>query len=121
MTLYLGNTIGNVISKTIFRDLNWITSKEYETKNTRIPSYVNTYQNNPTYQITENLSRNYVRSGQEKFADVYGNRYGENKRMIDWNWNGRNLFMLDTLEYNRKKDYPDVITKNSLKVVGYYK
>lgn len=121
MTLYLANQLGDVVSRTLFRDLNMITSKEYETNNTRIPSYVNTYQNIPTFQITENLSRNYARSGQQKYADVYGNRYGENKRPIDLKYDGRNLHMLKTLEYNKRRDYPDVITKDPLKVVGYYR
>lgn len=108
--------IPNLTSSYVFKDLERIDIKETKDGKVRMPSIANTYQNEPEFQKAENLSRNYVRTGQEKYADPFPNV----SRPIDWNYDGRNLSILNTLEANRKKDYPDVITKHPLKVVGYY-
>lgn len=111
MSLYLGN-----VSDFMFRDLKRIDKEEKLDRETRIPSIVNTYQNEPQFQKVENLSRNYARSGEEKFADPFPNI----SRRLDWDFDGRNLHMLKTLEYNRQRDYPEVITKHPLQVIGRY-
>ena len=108
--------IPNLTSSFIFNDLQRIDGEETKDKEIRMPSLANTYRNEPEFQKTENLSRNYVRSGQEKYADTFPNQ----SRPINRDYNGRNLSILNTLEANRKKDYPNVITKHPLKVVGYY-
>jgi hypothetical protein len=83
---------------------------------TRIPSYVKTYQNQALFQNTENLSRNYARVGQQKFADPFAFHMKPN----DFSYDGRNLKMLNTLRMNATQDKPDVITVNPLRVVGFY-
>lgn len=108
--------IPNLTSAYVFKDLKRIDAEETKDKKIRMPSIANTYQNEPEFQITENLSRNFARSGQEKYADPFQFV----SRPINWDYNGRNLSILKTLEANRKKDFPDVVTKTSLKVVGYY-
>lgn len=87
-----------------------------KTKNTRISSIVNTYQNQPKFQIAENLSRNYARIGQQKYDDPFK----FHMRPYYNEYDGRNLSILNTLKVNAEKDKPDIITKYPLKVVGYY-
>ena len=101
---------------TFFYELSRNVRSENKAENTRTSSVANTYQNLPQFQLVENLSRNYARKGQQKYADPFA----YNQRMINWDYDGRNLNMLNTLRANAKKDYPDVITINPLKVVGFY-
>lgn len=116
MSLYLGNPLGDAISHTLFRDLKAIDKEERLDRNTRMPSIANTRQNIPTVDPTMNKWYNYKRSGAEKFEDPRPN----DSRPLQWDYNGRNLWMLATLDYNKKKDYPDVITAYPQKVVGRY-
>jgi len=99
-----------------FNELNRIVKQEYDAGNTRAPSIANTRQNEPQFQQLENKSRNYMRSGYAKYADPFAFHSRPNG---EYN-NGRNLNILNTLVFNAKKDVPDVITANPLKVVGFY-
>jgi len=101
---------------TFFNELARITRKENQDENIKQPSIANTYQNEPKFQTTENLSRNYARVGQQKYADPFA----YNQRMLEWDYNGRNLHVLNTLKANATRDYPEVITPTPLKVVGFY-
>lgn len=103
-------------NKTFFNELYRNVKNENKANNTRIPSVANTYQNEPRFQQAENLSRVYARKGQQKFADPFPIK----SRPYDNYYNGRNLHILQTLQINATKDFPDVITKHPLKVVGYY-
>lgn len=89
---------------------------EYTAKHTRIHSVADTYQNEPQFQTVENRSRNYARSGQQKFADPFA----FNQKPYTWYFEGRNLDIYKTLKQNSHRDYPDVITLHKLKVVGHY-
>lgn len=108
--------IPNLTNSFRFKDLQRIDVEERKDREIRIPSLANTYQNQPQFQKIENVSRNYVRSGQQKYADPFPNV----SRPINWYYNGRKLDILQSLQANRKPNYPEVITKNPLKVVGYY-
>ena len=108
--------IPNLTNSFIFKDLQRIDAEERKDREIRIPSLAYTYQNQPQFQKIENVSRNYVRSGQQKYADPFPNV----SRPINWNYNGRKLDILQSLQANRKPNYPEVITKYPLKVVGYY-
>lgn len=99
-----------------FYELNRNSKYENKANNTRTPSIANTYQNEPQFQQLENISRNYARTAQQKFA----NPFPIKSRPYDNYYDGRNLQVLKTLAINANKDVPDVITKNPLKVVGYY-
>lgn len=101
---------------TFFYELNRNSKYEQITDNTRMPSIANTTQNQPQFQQLENISRNYARSGQQKFADPFAFHMKPNHAYYD----GRNLNILKTLAINSTRDYPDVITANPLKVVGFY-
>jgi hypothetical protein len=101
---------------TFFYELDRNTRYENLTRETSIPSVVNTYQNEPQFQQLENVSRNYARTGQQKFQDPFAFKMRPN----DFSYDGRNLHVLKTLRYNATKDYPDVITANPLKVAGFY-
>lgn len=101
---------------TFFYELNRNTKYEDISENTRTPSIANTYQNEPRFQQLENISRNYARVGQQKFADPFPIK----SRPYDNYYDGRKLHILKTLAINANKDVPDVITKNPLKVVGFY-
>lgn len=101
---------------TFFSELSRNIFYENQARETKSPSIANTYQNEPQFQLVENLSRNYARNGQQKFADPFAYK----QRNLQWDWNGRNLQILNSLQANAKKDHPDVITVNPLKVVGYY-
>jgi hypothetical protein len=101
---------------TFFNELNRNVNNENLAKNTRTPSLVNTYQNEPKFQQAQNLSCNYARIGQQKFKDPFA----FHMRPYDNYYDGRILRILDTLKINAKKDYPDVKTANPLKVAGYY-
>lgn len=108
--------ISNRASTQFFGDLNREAPKELKSKEIRGPSICNTYQNIPQVDPTLIKASNYKRSGAEKYADPFPN----DSRPQQFENNGRNLWMLSTLEYNKQKDYPDVITKHPLKVVGHY-
>ena len=103
-------------NSTFFKELNRIKDIELKAENTRMPSLVNTYQNVPEFQTTENLSRNYARTGQQKFEDPFAYK----QRKLDWTYDGRKLDILNTLKYNATKDSPDITTKHPLKVSGFY-
>ena len=101
---------------TFFYELNRNTKYEQIAVNTRMPSIANTYQNIPQDDKTFNLSYNYARTGQQKFADPFAFK----SRLDNGYNNGRNLNILKTLAINANRDTPDVITTNPLKVVGFY-
>lgn len=101
---------------TFFYELNKRKVYEDISENTRTTSIANTYQNEPKFQQLENLSRNYMRTGNAKFA----NPFPIKSRPYDNYYDGRKLNILNTLAINANKDTPDVITKNPLKVVGFY-
>ncbi len=107
---------GNVNNNNIFfYELSRNAKNELIANNTRMSSIANTYQNEPQYQTAENLSRNYVRKGQEIYDDPF--KYVQ--RPLSWDYQGRNLNILNSLIMNRNRDYPDFIS-TPLKVVGYY-
>lgn len=108
--------ISNRVSTQFFGDLKREAPKELKNKEIRGPSICNTYQNIPKVDPALVKASNYKRSGAEKYADPFPN----DSRPQQFENNGRNLWMLDTLDYNKKRDYPDVITKYSLEVVGHY-
>ena len=99
-----------------FNELNKNSKSEYNAENTRTSSIANTRQNEPQFQKLQNLSQNYARTGQQKFADPFAFHMRPN----NFDFNGRNLAILNTLKQNEKKDFPDVITQTPLKVVGFY-
>lgn len=101
---------------TFFYELNRNTRYQKLAKETTIPSVVNTYQNEPKFQLVANLSRNYARVGQQKFHDPFA----FHMRPYDNYYDGRKLQVLNTLRHNATVDFPDVITANPLKVVGFY-
>jgi hypothetical protein len=106
----------NYKASLFYNELNRIKENEFKAENTRKPSLVNTYQNLSEFQQTENLSRNYARTGQQKFEDPFAYK----QRKLDWTYDGRKLDVLNTLKYNATKDSPDVYTTYKLKVSGYY-
>jgi len=116
MSLYLGNNLGNTNAKTLFRDLFMIDADEKEARETRKPSIANTTVNIPEVDPTFNKAYNYKRSGEYKYEDPFPN----NSRPLQWSYDGRNLSLLNTLEYNQKPNYPDVITPYPQKIVGQY-
>jgi hypothetical protein len=89
---------------------------ENQMKNTRPFCVANTYKNEPEFQQAENRSRNYVRSGQQKFADPFE----FHPKPYNWYFEGRNLDIHKTLEYNKKNNYPELVSVNNLRVVGRY-
>lgn len=97
-------------------ELKRTANKEKQDFNIRLPSIANTYQNEPRFQTVENLSRNYARVGQQKYADPFAYK----QRHLDWNYDGRILNIFRTLQANATKNFPEVITPTPLKVVGYY-
>jgi len=99
-----------------FNELYRKVKREFDAENIRMPSIVNTYQNEPQFQKAENLSRNYARVGMQKFADPFA----FHMRPVDFYYNGRKTAILDTLILNANRDKPDVITANPLNVVGFY-
>jgi len=101
---------------TFFNELNRNLKSEIDAKIARIPSLANTYQNEPAFQQLQNISRNYMRTGNQKFADPFAFKSRLNTEYYD----GRNLNILKTLIYNSTRDVPDVKTQNPLKVVDFY-
>jgi hypothetical protein len=89
---------------------------EYVGENTRKYSIANTYKNEPEFQPAENLSRNYARSGQQKFEDPFA----FHPKPYNWYFEGRNQDIHNTLAYNSQQDYPEVITVSKLNVRDYY-
>lgn len=116
MSLYLGNTLGDTNTRTLFRDLGFIDRDERTARETRMPSIVNTTANIPADDPTLIKWCNYKRSGEYKYEDPLPNT----SRPQQWKWDGRKLAMLDTLAYNQKPNYPDVITAYPQKIVGQY-
>lgn len=103
-------------NSTFFNDLKRGAENEKNRNNTYLNSISNTYQNEPQFQTVQNLSRNYARSGQQKFADPF-----EIKVKPVYNYDKRTpSALLETLKVNANKDQPDVITPFYLKTVGYY-
>lgn len=101
---------------TFFKELNRIKDYEFKAENTRMPSIANTNMNISQFQQAENLSRNYARTGQQKFEDPFAYK----QRKLDWTYDGRKLDVLNTLKYNATKDSADVYTTVPLKVSGRY-
>lgn len=101
---------------TFFYELNRKTKYETIARETSMPSIANTYKNEPQFQDVQNKSRNYMRTGNQKFADPFA----FHSRPYYDDFNGRRTQILETLQYNAKKDKPDVITKHPFKVVGFY-
>ena len=102
---------------TFFNELNKNVKAEYEAKQQRPMSLSNTRQNEPEFQQAETKSRCYVRAGQEIYADPFA----FHMQPLDQEYNARyHKDILSTLKYNATKNYPDVITKHPLKVVGRY-
>lgn len=101
---------------TFFYELNKRKTYEDIRENTRTTSIANTYKNEPQFQALQNISMNYARTGQAKYADPFPIK----SRPYNNYYNGRNLNILNTLLINANKDTPDVITKHPLKVVGFY-
>lgn len=101
---------------TFFYQLN--RNKVYEniSENTRKPSIANTYKNESEVDKVYILANTYARIGQQKFADPFAFK----SRPYYNEYDGRNLHILNTLKRNANLDFPDVITKNRLKVVGFY-
>ena len=89
---------------------------ENQMKSTRPFCIANTYKYEPEFQTAENRSRNYVRKGVQKFADPFA----FHPKPYNWYFEGRNLNIQKTLEYNQVTDHPELISKNNLKVVGRY-
>ena len=116
MSLYLGNLVGDTNSLTLNRDLRKNDVYEKLARETRMPSVCNTTQNIPEADPTLIKWGNYKRSGEYKYADPMPN----NSRPQQWNWDGRQLAMLNTLEYNSKPNFPDVITAYPQEIVGQY-
>jgi len=101
---------------TFFNNLNKKVREEYYAENTRKQSIVNTYQNEPQFQKAQNLSRNYMRTGNAKYSDPFAFHMRPN----NFSYDGRKLSLLNTLKLNAKPNFPEVITKNKLNVVGFY-
>ena len=116
MSLYLGNDFVNTTSTNIFRNLSYIDKYEKVARETRMPSVCNTTQNIPKDDPALIKWCNYKRKGEYKYAEPFPNT----SRPQQWNWNGRNLAMLNTLAFNSKPNFPDVITAYPPKVVGQY-
>lgn len=106
----------NYKASLFYSELNRIKENEFKAENTRMPSLVNTYQNLSEFQTAENLSRNYARIGQAKYDDPFAYK----QRMLNWEYDGRKLDVLNTLKYNATKDSADVYTTYPLKVSGFY-
>lgn len=85
-------------------------------KNTRTMSIANTSKYEPEFQEAENRSRNYIRTGNQKFEDPF--KFYQ-KPYSTYN-EGRNLDILNTLKYHQKNNYPELVSVNNLKVVGRY-
>jgi hypothetical protein len=101
---------------TFFDILNRNAKSEYLGENIRKPSLANTTKNESQFQLVQNLSRNYMRTGNQIYADPFAFHMRPN----NFSYDGRRVAVLDTLEVNATRDKPDVITLNPLKVVGYY-
>ncbi len=84
--------------------------------NKTLNSIANTYA--PTNDLDKSIIRstNYARIGQAKYADPFPIK----QRLLNWNWENRKLDLLNSLNYYKNKDLPDVITINPLKIVDYY-
>lgn len=106
----------NNTNPTFFMELARIAKKEYKDERIRTPSIANTYQNEPEFQKVENISRNYAREGHQKFADPFA----YNQRLLNWDYDGRNLHILNTLKSNATRSYPTLTTPYPLRVVGFY-
>lgn len=102
------NPYTNQILKNVYNESSY--------KNTRPFCVANTYKNEAEFQETENRSRNYARSGQQKFADLFE----FHPKPYNWYFEGRNLNIQKTLEYNQVTNYPELVSKNNLRVVGRY-
>jgi len=101
---------------TFFDILRRSAKSEYLGESIRTPSLANTTKNEPEFQRVENLSRNYMRTGNQIYADPFA----FHMRPVNFTYDGRRVAVLDTLAVNATRDKPDVITANPLKVVGYY-
>jgi hypothetical protein len=98
---------------TFFQDLERRANNKYIARKVCL---ANTQQNEPEFQKNQNLSRNYMRTGDAKYADPFSFHMRPN----NFEYDGRKLQIQETLFYTQEKDYPDVTTKHPLKVVGFY-
>lgn len=96
----------NLRNAHFFKDLSREAKKELSDKLVRSDSIANTRQYIPLNEIAFNRSVIPYRKGHEQFATTEPNV----SRPIDWNYDGRNLFILNTLKQNAKRDYADVET-----------
>lgn len=96
----------NLRNAHFFKDLSREATKELKDKEVRAGSIANTRQNIPLNEIAFNQSSLPYRKGHQVFLPTEQNI----SRPINWDWNGRNLFILNTLAMNAKRDYPDAIT-----------
>lgn len=100
----------------LFKDLNREAKKELRDKEIRINSIANTYQNIPQYQKAFNKADLDYRSGTAIYAPIAYEQ--NNSRKQQFEYDGRNLWILDTLKANKKTHYPDSITAYPRKVIG---
>jgi|LakMenE18May11ns_1017448.scaffolds.fasta_scaffold9186737_2 hypothetical protein len=100
----------------VYDKISKIAVAENKMRNTRPFCVANTYKNESEFQQAENRSRNYARSGQQKFADPFE----FHPKPYNWYFEGRNLAIHKTLQYHQVKDHPELISINNLKVVGRY-
>jgi hypothetical protein len=100
----------------LFKDLNREAKKELRDKEIRANSIANTYQNEPQYQKAFNKADLDYRSGTGIYAPIAYEQ--NNSRKQQFENDGRNLWMLNTLKANKKIHYPDVITAYPRKVIG---
>ena len=116
MSLYLGNQLGDTNSATLYRDLRKNDIYEKIARETKMPSVCNTYQNIPKDDPVLIKWSNYKRKGEYKYAEPFPNT----SRPQQWNWDGRKLAMLNTLDVNSKPNFPDVITAYPQEIIGQY-
>ena len=100
----------------VYDKISKIAVAENKMRNTRPFCVANTYKNEQEFQQAENRSRNYARSGQQKFADPFK----FHPKPYNWYFEGRDLAIHKTLQYHQVKDHPELISINNLKVVGRY-
>ena len=107
----------NNIADYRFRDLNTIATNNNIQNHTRIVPF----QSYPHYNGGEEQSLNSIkyvyRQGDEKYADVFPNK---SRATNHYDYDGRRLFVQESLKANQTKDFPDVESRYKLQVVGKY-
>lgn len=103
-------------SDKLFKDLKREAVKELKDKEVRLPSLANTNQYIPEYQNAFNSAYLVNRKGSGIYAPI---PYEMNtSRKLNWNYDGKNLGLLNSLKQNSKYDYSDVITAYPRKQIG---